>query len=90
MLSKNSCEGVHLIVKLPAISLEACKFTKNELLHAYFSRILARFYLLFICAFSRNHFIEGCFTFQWGGGVGGGGVFQMGGIGGGGRRPMLR
>ena len=71
MLSKNTCEGVHLIVKLPAISLEACKFTKNELLHAYFSRILARFYLLFICAFSRNHFIEGCFTFQWGGGVGG-------------------
>ena len=38
MLSKNICEGVHLIVTLPAISLEACKFTKNELLHAYFSR----------------------------------------------------
>ena len=43
MLSKDSCEGVHLIVKLPAINLEACKFTKNELLHNYFSRILARF-----------------------------------------------
>ena len=28
MLSKNTCEGVRLIVvKLPAISLEACKFT---------------------------------------------------------------
>ena len=28
MLSKNTCEGVHLIVKLPAISLQAFKFTK--------------------------------------------------------------
>ena len=27
MLSKNTGEGVHLIVKLPDISLEACKFT---------------------------------------------------------------
>ena len=43
MLSKNTCEGVHLIVKLPAISLQASKFTKYELLHTYFSRILARF-----------------------------------------------
>ena len=43
MLSKNTCKGVHLIVKLPAISLQASKFTKNELLHTYFSRILARF-----------------------------------------------
>ena len=39
MLSKNTCEGVHLIVKLPAISLQASKFTKNELLQTYFSRI---------------------------------------------------
>ena len=38
---KNTCEGVHLLVKLPAVSLQACNFTKNELLHAYFSRILA-------------------------------------------------
>ena len=43
MLSKNAGDGVHLIVKLPAIGLQACKFTKNELLHTYFSRILARF-----------------------------------------------
>ena len=43
MLSKNICEGVHLIVKLPAISLQASKFTKNELLHTCFSKILARF-----------------------------------------------
>ena len=32
-LLKNTCEGVHLLVKLLAISLQACKFTKNELLH---------------------------------------------------------
>ena len=43
ILPKNTCEGVHLIVKLPALSLQASKFTKNELLHTYFSRILARF-----------------------------------------------
>ena len=43
MLSKNTCEGVQLIVKLPAIGLQASKFTKNELLRTYFSRILARF-----------------------------------------------
>ena len=43
MLSKDTCEGVHLIVKLPAISLRVSKVTKNELLHTYFSRILARF-----------------------------------------------
>ena len=46
ILSKNTCEGVHLIVKLPAIRLQACKFTKNELLHTYFSQILARFYVI--------------------------------------------
>ena len=43
LLLKNICEGVHLLVKLPAIGLQACKFTKNELLHTYFSRILGRF-----------------------------------------------
>ena len=36
MLSKNTCEGVYLIVKLPVISLQASKFIKNELLHTYF------------------------------------------------------
>ena len=35
MMSKNTCEGVNLIVKLLTISLQACKFTKNELLHTY-------------------------------------------------------
>ena len=29
MLSKNTCEGVNLMVKLPAKSLQACKFTKK-------------------------------------------------------------
>ena len=29
-LSKNTCEGVHLLVKLPATTPQACKFTKNE------------------------------------------------------------
>ena len=43
MLSKITYEGVYLIVKLPAISLQACKFTENELIHTDFSRILARF-----------------------------------------------
>ena len=36
MLSKNTCQGVHLIKKLPAISLQDSKFTKNELLHTSF------------------------------------------------------
>ena len=36
MLLKNICEGVHLLVKLPAISLQPCNLLK-------ISRILARF-----------------------------------------------
>ena len=43
MVLKNACKGVHLLVKLPLLSLQACKFTKNELLHTHFSRIVARF-----------------------------------------------
>ena len=43
MLLKNTCEGVHLLVKLQPITLQACKFTKNKLIHTYFPRILARF-----------------------------------------------
>ena len=43
MLSTNTCKGVHLIVKLPAISLQASKSVKSEHLHTYFSRILPRF-----------------------------------------------
>ena len=37
MLSKNTFEGVHLLIKLPTISLQAYKFTKDELLHKDFS-----------------------------------------------------
>ena len=36
IMLKNTSGGVHLIVKLLAISLQACKFTKNELLHSNF------------------------------------------------------
>ena len=36
MLSKNTCEGVHLIVKLPAICLQACKFTYCAYLLCFF------------------------------------------------------
>ena len=32
MLSKNTSEGVHLIVKLPPMTLQASEFTKNELI----------------------------------------------------------
>ena len=47
-LLKNTFQGVPLLVKLLAISLQTSKFTKNELLRTYFSSILARFKLLFI------------------------------------------
>ena len=81
MLSKNTCKGVHLIVKLLAIILQAYKSTKNELLHTHFSRILARFLVIIYCAFTRNHFMKGCFTFQWGEGFffpDGGFIFKWG------------
>ena len=35
-VGENTSEEVHLLVKLPVISLQACKFTKNELLHTNF------------------------------------------------------
>ena len=47
---KNTCEGVHLIVKLWAISLQAFKFTKNELFYKFFkdfSQILSSYLLCF-------------------------------------------
>ena len=40
---KNTCEKIHLLIKLPIISLQACNFTNNKLLPTYFSRTLARF-----------------------------------------------
>ena len=71
-LTNNACEGVHWIVKLPAISLQACKFTKYELLHTYLSRILAT--LLFIALFLGiiSCRCVSCFNRK-------GAVFQMGG-----------
>ena len=39
----------HLLVKLSAISRQACNFTKNELLYTYFSKILAIFYIIIYC-----------------------------------------
>ena len=84
-LLKNTYEGVHLLVKLSAISLQACKFTKNKLLHAYFLRILARFWVIY-WDFPRNHFMEGGSRFNggnsflsWGGRPIGGHQFCRGG-----------
>ena len=59
MLSKTACEGIHLILKLLAISLQASKFAKNELLHTYFSGILARFEVIIYCTFSSGLFLSG-------------------------------
>ena len=36
MLSKNTCEGVHLIGKLPVTSLQASKFTKMNFFTHFF------------------------------------------------------
>ena len=49
MALKVTCEGVHSFVKLLTISLQACKVTKNEFLHTYFSRILAKFKVIIYC-----------------------------------------
>ena len=37
---KNTCEGIHLLVKFLAIRQQVCKFTKDELFHTHFSSIL--------------------------------------------------
>ena len=48
MLSKNTSEGVHLIVKLPPMTLQASEFTKNELIFLKdFSYILSYYLLCF-------------------------------------------
>ena len=57
-LLKDACEGVHLLIKLLAICLEACKFSKNEL-QTYFSRILARFLVL---EFQEHLFLKAPFN----------------------------
>ena len=43
VMLKNAFEEVHLLVNILGIRLQAHKFTKNDLLHTYFSRIVARF-----------------------------------------------
>ena len=73
ILSKNTSEGVHLIVKLPAISLQASKFTKNELLHTYFFnkdfRLLIIVLFLGIISWKSVSSFNGWFVFQMGGGA---------------------
>ena len=59
---KNTWEGVHLL-KLSVISLQACNFTKNQHLQKYFSRILARFKLLFIVFYNSKNTFQS--NFQW-------------------------
>ena len=61
MLSKNTCEGIHLIIKLPAISVQAYKFTKNEFLHTYFSKIFNG-----SGGGGGGGSDGGCFIFRWG------------------------
>ena len=71
ILSKNTCEGVHLILKLPAICLQASKFTKNELLHTYFFnkdfRLLIIVLFLGIISWKSVSSFNGWFVFQMGG-----------------------
>ena len=50
VLLKNACEGVHLLVTLPAISLQAYKFTKNELFQGTF-----QCRLLLVLAITHTH-----------------------------------
>ena len=58
MLLKNICVGVHILVKLPAANLLKMNF---------FTHIFQGFWLDFkLLFFSRNHFLEGGLTFQWG------------------------
>ena len=65
MLSKNTCERVYLIVKLLAMSLQACKYTKNELLYTHFSRILVTIIVHFVGIISW----KGASRFNGGGGL---------------------
>ena len=66
MVLRNTCEGVHLLVQLLTISLEACKFTKNEFLHTHFSKILARFKVIIYCVleFQEHLFFKSTFSCQ--------------------------
>ena len=67
MLLKNTCDGVHALVKVPTISLQVCKFIKNELLHTCFKdfSLILSYYLIFLEIISW----KGDFTFQLGEGL---------------------
>ena len=66
MLLKNTCDRVDLIVKSLTINLEACKFTKNELLHTYFQGFQLDFKLLFIVLFLGSILWKGVSCFNGG------------------------
>ena len=66
MLLKNTCDRVDLIVKSLTINLEACKFTKNELLHTYFQGFQLDFKLLFIVLFLGSILWKGVSRFNGG------------------------
>ena len=72
MLSKNTCEGVHLLVKLPAISLQVCK-PANLLKMNFFTHIFQEFQLefklLFIVLFLEIISWKGASHFNGGGEV---------------------
>ena len=78
ILSKNTCEGIHLIVKLPAISLQACKFTKINFITHIFQGFLLDFKLFFIVLFLGIISWKGASLFSGGGG--GGLFFRWGGL----------
>ena len=72
-----------MIIKLSAIILQACKFTKNELLQTHFSRILARFKIIIEGAsFLSGVHPMGGINFDGGGGGRGGGLKKIVGWGG--------
>ena len=77
MLLKNTCEGVYLIVKLPAISLQACKFTKMNFFTHILQGFLLDFKLLFIVLFLEIISWKGAsfFSGEWGCFSDGGGGF---------------
>ena len=97
MLSKNTCVGVHFIVKLQAISLPACKLLKMNFFTHIFEGFQLDFKLLFIVLFlgiiswkggscfnGEFVFQMGGFIFKWGWHLMGEGISFDGGRGGGG------
>ena len=67
MLSKNTCEGVHLIVKLPAITCKPAHLLNTHILEGF----ELDFKLLFIVLFLGMITWKGASRFSGGGGRGG-------------------